>query len=94
MKRVALAMFVLLLVGAIMVPVVALAAEKATTTSTAALISYPKAQPDATAAEAMADTQWHKPGDLMNLVFAVLGLGGIFAFIVWGIIASRRVTAA
>lgn len=94
MKRAALVLSALLLVAAMLVPALALAAEKATTTTTtatvSALITYPETQPDATAAEAKAEADWAIPGDVMNLAFALIGLGGIFALIAWGIVASRR----
>ena len=100
MKRAALALFALLLAGATLVPVLALATEKATATTTAtatattsALITYPEPEPDATAAEAKAETEWLRSGDGMNLAFALFGMGGIFGVIAWGILASRRASA-
>ncbi len=55
---------------------------------------YPEAPKDATAEEAIASTEWQKSGDILNLVIAILSMGAIFAVVIWGIIASRKVSSA
>lgn len=96
MKRAVLALVCLLLVAFVALPALAFAEEKATTTSatTTGLITYPEAKPDVSAAEAKAQTEWQKPGDGMNLAFALVGVGGIFGCIAWGLLASRRASLA
>ena len=102
MKRAALALACLLLVAAVLLPALAFAAEKATpqptltsaAPATSTLITYPAPEPDATAEEAIAETEWVRLTDLMNLGFAVVGMGGIIAVVIWGIVASRRASVA
>ncbi len=101
MKRVVFLLVCLLIVVTLALPALALATEatpkttSVTSTATAgALIVYPTAPPDATAAEAKASTEWAKAGDLPNLAYAVLGLVASLGIVAWGILASRKVTPA
>ena len=100
MKRVAFTLTCLLVLVTLAFPSIALAGAAVKTTAapstpaTSALIVYPTAAPNATAAEAKASTQWQKPGDVMNLVIALLSVGAVFGIVVLGVIASSRIARA
>jgi hypothetical protein len=101
MKRVALTLVCMLVLLTVALPCVALATEAKTTAAattatatTGALIVYPTAPADATAAQAKASTQWQKPGDVMNLVIALVSVVAVFGIVIWGIYATSRISRA
>ena len=101
MKRVVLTLACLLVLLTLALPSIAFAGAAkvtttgaASTTATSALIVYPAAPADVTAAEAKASTQWQKPGDVLNLVIALLSVGAVFGIVIVGVFASSRIARA
>lgn len=99
MKRIVV-VFLMVVIASALLPALAFATEAApiaaptaATVATSALITYPPAEPLATAEEAKAETEWMKSGDGLNLIVALLSLGAIGGIVAWAIIAQRRVAA-